>query len=76
MVRSFNNRFGNWGSIPAGGFGDTRSPVLRALQNYKRSAAPDDPYRLRRKVRCGGAKFPIDGSAFGDRSKIRPAPRA
>jgi hypothetical protein len=38
---SFDNRFGNWGSVPAGDSGSPRSPVLRALQNYRRSAAPD-----------------------------------
>jgi hypothetical protein len=40
---SLDNRFGNWGSIPAGSFGDAGSPLLRALQKYKRSAAPDGP---------------------------------
>jgi hypothetical protein len=40
---SFDNRFGDWGSAPAAGSGNPRSPVLRALQNYKRSAAPDGP---------------------------------
>ncbi len=46
---SFGNRFGNWGSAPAGDSGNPRSPVLRALQNYKRSAAPDGSARLRHK---------------------------
>jgi hypothetical protein len=40
---SFDNRFGNWVSAPVGESGDTRSPVLRALEKYKRSAAPDAP---------------------------------
>jgi hypothetical protein len=31
------------GSAPAAGFGDTLSPILRVLQNYKRSAFPDGP---------------------------------
>ena len=31
------------GSAPAAGSGNPRSPVLHALQNYKRSAAPDGP---------------------------------
>jgi hypothetical protein len=38
---SFDARFGNWASVPAGASDDTRSPVLRALQKYRRSAAPD-----------------------------------
>src|SRR3981081_4219232 len=37
---SFDARFGNWASVPAGASDDTRSPVLRALQKYRRSAAP------------------------------------
>jgi len=36
---SFDNRFGNWGP-PAGRFGDTRSPVLRALEKYSGSVVP------------------------------------
>jgi hypothetical protein len=40
---SFSNRFGNWGSVPAGDFGNPASPVLRALEKYRRSAAPDGP---------------------------------
>jgi hypothetical protein len=40
---SFDNRFGNWGTSPAAGSGNPGSPVLRALQNYKGSAAPDRP---------------------------------
>jgi hypothetical protein len=40
---SFNNRFGNWGSATAGDFGNPRSPVLRALQNYGRAQAPGGP---------------------------------
>ncbi|MDO8401152.1 MAG: hypothetical protein Q7T45_25425 [Bradyrhizobium sp.] len=38
---SFNDRFGNWGSVPVAGFGDIRSPVLRALEKYRRSETPD-----------------------------------
>jgi hypothetical protein len=37
------------GSAPAAGSGDTLSPILRALQNYKRSAFPDGRHRLRHK---------------------------
>jgi hypothetical protein len=37
---TFDNRFGNWGSFPSGGFGDTSSPVLRALERNRRSAVP------------------------------------
>jgi hypothetical protein len=40
---SFNNRFGSWGSVPAAGSGDTRSPVLRALEKYRRSESSDGP---------------------------------
>jgi hypothetical protein len=40
---SFDNRFGNWGSVPASASGDSGSPVLRALEKYRRSAAPDGP---------------------------------
>jgi hypothetical protein len=38
---SFDNRFGNWGSAPAGDSGDGNPPLLRALEEYRRSAAPD-----------------------------------
>jgi len=38
---SFNNRFGNWGSVPAGDSDIPRSPVLRELQKYRRSMAPN-----------------------------------
>jgi hypothetical protein len=40
---SLNGRFGNWASVPVGELGDTRSPVLRALEKYGTSAAPDGP---------------------------------
>jgi hypothetical protein len=40
---SFDDRFRNWGSVPAGASGDSGSPVLRALEQYRRSAAPDGP---------------------------------
>jgi hypothetical protein len=36
---SFGDRFGNWVSTPADDF-DNSSPVLRALENYRRSMAP------------------------------------
>ena len=38
-----NGRFGNWASVPVNELGDTRSPVLRALEKYRTSAGPDDP---------------------------------
>ncbi|QWG14808.1 hypothetical protein KMZ29_09210 [Bradyrhizobium sediminis] len=38
---AFGNRFGNWGTAPAGGLGDARSPVLRELEKYRKSSAPD-----------------------------------
>ncbi len=38
---SFNGRFGNWVSVPVGKLGDAQSPVLRALEKYRTSAAPD-----------------------------------
>src|SRR5207237_6112190 len=38
-----DSRSGSWGSAPAVGFGESRSPVLRELQRYRRSAAPDGP---------------------------------
>jgi hypothetical protein len=40
---AFGNRFGNWGTAPARGWGDARSPVLRELEKYRRSSAPDGP---------------------------------
>ena len=40
---SFNNRFGNWSSVPAAGSGDIGSPVLRALEKYRRSETSDGP---------------------------------
>jgi hypothetical protein len=39
---SLDNRFGNWGSAPADDAGGSHSRVRRALQNYKRTAAPGD----------------------------------
>src|SRR5882724_2832331 len=74
---SFDNRFGNWGAAPAGSFGDTRSPVLRALQNYKRSAAPDGSVPTSTQGAPAAApNLPIEESAFGDRSENPPgAPR-
>ncbi len=38
---SFNTRYGNWGSAPADDSDNPRSPVLRALEKYRRSMAPD-----------------------------------
>jgi hypothetical protein len=70
---SFNNRFGNWGSAPAGGFGDTRSPALRALENYKRSAAPEGLVStLAQGAPLATPNLPIDESALGDRSENAP----
>jgi hypothetical protein len=40
---SFDPRFGSWGSVPASASGDSSLPVLRALEKYGRSAAPDGP---------------------------------
>jgi hypothetical protein len=40
---SLHDRFGNWGSVPTASAVDTRSPVLRALEKYRTSAAPDGP---------------------------------
>jgi hypothetical protein len=40
---SFDHRFETWSTVPAGRLGDTRSPVLRELEKYRRSAAPDGP---------------------------------
>ena len=40
---SFNERFGNWGFAPVAGSVDTRSPVLRTLEKYRRSQASDNP---------------------------------
>jgi hypothetical protein len=37
---SLSGRFGNWMSVPVG---DTRSPVLRALEKYRTSTASDGP---------------------------------
>ena len=39
----FDTRLGNWDATPAGGSGDANSPLLRALEKYRRSAAPDGP---------------------------------
>jgi len=72
-TESFDDRFGNWGFAPAGGFGDTRSPVLRALQNYKRSAAPDGPVSTAAQGAPRAApNLPIYKSAFGDRPETAP----
>jgi hypothetical protein len=38
-----DNRSGNWGVAATTGAGDASSPALRALEKYRRSAAPDDP---------------------------------
>jgi hypothetical protein len=40
---SFGDRFGNWSSAPAGNSGGTDSPLLRALEKYRKSAVPDGP---------------------------------
>jgi hypothetical protein len=40
---SFNNRFGSWGSVPAAVSGDTGSPLLRALEKYRRSETSGGP---------------------------------
>jgi hypothetical protein len=40
-LASFDHRIGNWASVPADSLGDIRSPVLRELEKYRRSAAPD-----------------------------------
>ena len=74
---SFDNRFGKWGSASAGGFGDTDSPVLRALQNYKRSAAPDGPVSASAQdAPLATPNLPIVESVFGDRTENAPgAPR-
>lgn len=37
---SFDNRFGNWGSRPANSLGENSSPVVRFLEQSRRSAAP------------------------------------
>jgi hypothetical protein len=37
----FDHRFGSWGDAPDGGLGEPRSPVLRELLKYRRSAPPD-----------------------------------
>jgi hypothetical protein len=38
---SFNNRYADWGSVPAGSFGDADSALLRAPEKYRNSAVPD-----------------------------------
>src|SRR6202035_5439043 len=38
---SFDGRFGNWGSVPPSTSGDSGSPVLRALEKFRRSAVLD-----------------------------------
>jgi hypothetical protein len=74
---SFNNRFGNWGSAPADDFGNPRSPVLRWLQNYRRSEVPDGSSS----TSAQGAptatpalqpNFPSEELALSDRSKNVP----
>ena len=69
---SFDDRFGNWGSAPAGDSNTLRSPVLRALQNYKRAApvAPDvgDSFS----DRFGNWTSSLGGSA--PRDPYQPAP--
>jgi hypothetical protein len=40
---SFDKRFGNWGTSPAAGSGNPGSPVLRALEKYRRSEVPVGP---------------------------------
>jgi hypothetical protein len=42
---SFGGCFGNWGYVPAGGFGDAKSPVLRVLDKKRsENGGPADPF--------------------------------
>ena len=73
---SFDNRFGNWGSVPAVGFSNTSSPVLRALERYQRSALPDGASSSSGQAAGPATNLPGEESAFGDRSGNAPnAPR-
>ena len=60
---SLNGRFGNWLSGPFGKLGDTRSPVLRALEEYRTSAAPDGPASISAQELPAAAAFrpPVTG---------------
>jgi hypothetical protein len=65
-----DNSFGNGSSFSADDLGDTRSPVLRALQNYERSAALDGAVSTTAQGAPHAApNLPIDESALGDRSE-------
>lgn len=73
---SFNDRFGNWVSVPAAGSGDSRSPVLRALEKYRRSEASDGPV-LSPFPGATALNFASEESDFADRSEgaLEAAPR-
>ena len=62
---TFDNRFGSWGFAPAGGFDDTNSPVLRALQQNRRSAIPDGLAPPSAQAAPSALSFPPDGSGSG-----------
>jgi len=57
------NGFEKGSPTPAGDLGNPRSPVLRALQNYKRSAARDGP-------------APTSGIAAGNPNQLAPPPES
>jgi hypothetical protein len=83
---SFDNRFGSWGSVPTGSFGETRSPVLRALEKYRRSDVPDGAVSTSAQAEppaapalqpdiAGKRPMPVRGKFIGDRL-IAPAAAA
>jgi hypothetical protein len=70
---SFDDRFGNWGSAPADS-NTTRSPVLRALQNYKKSAPAAPSLRDSFGDRFGDWTSSPTGGASGSSNQPAPAP--
>lgn len=69
----FDGRFGKWGSVPADSFGETRSPVLRALEKYRRSAAPDGAVSTLAQGAAPASNLPGEEFVFDDRSGDAPA---
>jgi hypothetical protein len=63
----FDNRFGDGGSVAASASGDSGSPVLRALEKYRRSAAPDDlaPTSAQRALPATPSSQPYTASTGG-----------
>jgi hypothetical protein len=66
---TFDNRFGSWGPAPVNPPGETISPVLRALENYRRSATPDGAPSTLAPGTAAPTNLPVQPPAVGKRSE-------